>query len=185
MNAWHWSPECNLSNVSPALLPTLSILQDSEAVSAQPPSFTVIPLGNQFYTCEINFPRQTLAGPGKQAAVHLALKLLRSLILSLWKRRGTVCRVRQYVWLGPGLQQGQARASQPGVQELPVTWRPTLARKEVFWPVCLLWGSLAAPSSAKTSRCKENAWKTLVTQSTPGGCAWGNPSWGGGVGGTF
>lgn len=89
------------------------------------------------------------------------------------------------VWLGPGLQQGQARASQPGVQELPVTWRPALARKEVFWPVCLLWGSLAAPSSAKTSRCKENAWKTLVTQSTPRGCAWGNPSWGGGVGGTF
>lgn len=44
---------------------------------------------------------------------------------------------------------------------------------------------LEAPSFAKTSRCKENAWKTLVTQSTPGGCSWGNPSWGGGVGGTF
>lgn len=70
-----------------------------------------------------------------------------------------------------------------------MTWRAALARKEVLACLSALGllqdSRLGASSSAKTSRCKENAWKTLVTQSTPGGLRGGNPSWGGGVGGTL
>lgn len=59
-----------------------------------------------------------------------------------------------------------------------MTWRAALARKEVLACLSALGllqdPRLGAPSFAKTSRFKENPWKTLVTQSTPEGVRGGN-----------
>lgn len=133
MLARHWQPEHNLSGVSCplSLLPTLTTLQGLGAVSEQPSLLHRSSRWKSFRTREINFPPNS-GSAGEAGDIHLALKPRR------WGRRfflfgkGVGQSTEQGIMARPQSAQGQARASRPGVQELLVTWRPVLARKEVL-----------------------------------------------------
>lgn len=93
----------------------LSVLQGSGVISAQPSLLSPLsPLEISLYmTPSPDTPNSS--GTEKAGGSPLALKLL-----SVWKGVRDSLQSKA-VWLGPSLQQDQARASQPGVQELPVT----------------------------------------------------------------
>lgn len=98
----------------------LSVLQGSGVISAQPSLLSPLsPLEISLYmTPSPDTPNSS--GTEKAGGSPLALELLGSVILSVWKGVRDSLQSKA-VWLGPSLQQDQARASQPGVQELPVT----------------------------------------------------------------
>lgn len=127
----HWPPECNPSGVPFPCFRMLTILEGLGAVSKQPSVLHRSSPWKSVYTREINSP-QTLALPGKQAMSAWLGNLLGGIGDSFCLERVWASLQSKAIWLGPSLQQDQARALRPGVQELPVIWQLVSARRKVL-----------------------------------------------------